>query len=311
MYEAGCQVPCTGANCGPGQSHQYFNTQPGALDNCKPPGFTCEAGELTGGGAAALFASKQAGNLTAKLASEEGCCSFDGCKTCADWCTQQGKDVCLAPQGAPGGGCDNSHSDPHAAPPQWCEAGAGGLTTTAPAPPSASTQADNLTAKLASEEGCCSFDGCTTCADWCTQQGKDVCLAPQGAPGGGCDNSHSDPHAAPPQWCEAGAGELSANGAPVSEDVKLASGDSCSQFCCWWGSDCGSCGEKGKYDPFVRVDGRRRGQRGRDGAGERAVGASPGAAPADAAAEGVVRCCSVATAVAHGACSYGFCPWNG
>jgi len=124
MYEAGCQVPCTGANCGPGQSHQYFNTQPGALDNCKPPGFTCEAGELTGGGAAALFASKQAGNLTAKLASEEGCCSFDGCKTCADWCTQQGKDVCLAPQGAPGGGCDNSHSDPSAHPPQWCEAGA-------------------------------------------------------------------------------------------------------------------------------------------------------------------------------------------
>jgi len=149
----------------------------------------------------------------------------------------------LAPQGAPGGGCDNSHSDPDAAPPQWCEAGAGGLTTTAPASPSANTQADNLTAQLASEEGCCSFDGCKTCADWCTQQGKDVCLAPQGAPGGGCDNSHSDPDAAPPQWCEAGAGELSANDAPVSDDVRLASGDSCGQFCCWSGSDCGTCGD--------------------------------------------------------------------
>ena len=101
----------------------------------------------------------------------------------------------------------------------------------------------NATQSLTSSGPCCSFDGCKSCADWCTQQGKDVCLAPQGAPGGGCDNSHSDPHAAPPQWCEAGAGELSANDAPVSDDVKLASGGGCGQFCCWWGSDCGTCGD--------------------------------------------------------------------
>merc|ERR1712084_215693 len=101
----------------------------------------------------------------------------------------------------------------------------------------------NGTQSLTSSGPCCSFDGCKTCADWCTQQGKGVCLAPQGAPGGGCDNSHSDPSAAPPQWCQAGAGKLSANDAPVSDDVKLASGDSCRQFCCWWphDSDCDSC----------------------------------------------------------------------
>jgi hypothetical protein len=75
---------------------------------------------------------------------------------------------------------------------------------------------------LTSSGPCCSFDGCKTCADWCTQQGKDVCLARQGAPGGGCDNSHNDPRAHPPQWCEAGAGELSANDAPVSEDGETA-----------------------------------------------------------------------------------------
>merc|ERR1712137_1390392 len=142
-------------------------------------------------------------NGTQSLTSSGPCCSFDGCKTCAGWCTQQGQDVCLAPQGAPGGGCDNSHSDPHAAPPQWCQAGAGKLSANdAPA----------------SDDVKLPVSGCKTCADWCTQQGKDVCLAPQGAPGGGCDNSHSDPHAAPPQWCQAGAGKLSANDAPASDD---------------------------------------------------------------------------------------------
>merc|ERR1712087_807674 len=56
---------------------------------------------------------------------------------------------------------------------------------------------------------------------------------------------------------EAGAGELSANGAPVSEDVKLASGGSCSQFCCWSGSDCGSCGDDWNnrmYAPGCQVE---------------------------------------------------------
>jgi hypothetical protein len=277
---------------------------------------------------AAAWAAEQrlrGSNGTHTLTSSGPCCSFDGCQTCADWCTQQGKDVCLAPQGAPGGGCDNSGSDPNAAPPQWCEAGAGNagkLTAAAPADlaspdcsefccwspvvgdcgscgddwnnrmyalgcnvpcsgpgcaangghfnekddyksscpkpmcqaglgspandapaaPSASKQAGNVTAEpLTSSGPCCSFDGCQTCADWCTQQGKDVCLAPQGAPGGGCDNSGSDPNAAPPQWCE--AGQLSANDAPKLAASTVTSGDKCSQFCCWSGSDCGSCGD--------------------------------------------------------------------
>ena len=47
-------------------------------------------------------------------------------------------------------------------------------------------------------------------------------MARQGAPGGGCDNSHNDPRAHPPRWCEVGAGELSANDAPVSEDGETA-----------------------------------------------------------------------------------------
>merc|ERR1712087_1028764 len=102
---------------------------------------------------------------------------------CADWCTQQGKDVCLAPQGAPGGGCDNSHSDPSAAPPQWCQAGAGKLSAN-DAPVSDDVKlpvsGSNGTQSLTSSGPCCSFDGCKTCADWCTQQGKGVCLAPQG-----------------------------------------------------------------------------------------------------------------------------------
>jgi hypothetical protein len=99
----------------------------------------------------------------------------------------------------------------------------------------------NGTHALTSSGPCCSFDGCKTCADWCTQQGKDVCLAPQGAPGSGCDNSGSDPNAAPPQWCE--AGQLSANDAPKLAASTVTSGDKCSQFCCWSGSDCGSCGD--------------------------------------------------------------------
>ena len=54
-------------------------------------------------------------------------------------------------------------------------------------------------------------------------------------PGTGCCDGVSTP----------GAGELSANDAPASDDVKLASGDSCNQFCCWSppGSDCGTCGD--------------------------------------------------------------------
>ena len=267
---------------------------------------------------AAAWAAEQrlrGSNATQPLTSSGPCCSFDGCKTCADWCTQQGRDVCLAPQGAPGGGCDNSHSDPSAHPPQWCGAGelsandaqlrASSVTCSSqavkacadsnlfciydkagcqaggaqcgirgeskgddqyncrycdqPKPTGGSitdgahcqlplavlaepVSGSNGTQPLTSSGPCCSFDGCKTCADWCTQQGKEVCLAPA-KPGPGCDSSGDDSHAAPPQWCEAGAGELSANDAPVSDDVELASGDSCSQFCCWSGSDCGSCGD--------------------------------------------------------------------
>merc|ERR1712084_131717 len=111
----------------------------------------------------------------------------------------------------------------------WCDAGAGELSANdAPASDDVKpVSGSNGTQSLTSSGPCCSFDGCKTCASWCTQQGKDVCLAPQKA--GGCDNSHSDPHAAAPQWCDAGAGELSANDAPASDDVKPVSGSNGTQ----------------------------------------------------------------------------------
>jgi hypothetical protein len=115
-----CQWLKNGDECGTDDNAQWCRDQ-----NSHACPRQCPRGALTVAAPAALPVSKQAGNLTVELASDEGCCSFDGCETCAQWCTQQGKEVCLAPQGAHGGGCDNSHIDPHAHPPQWCPPGAG------------------------------------------------------------------------------------------------------------------------------------------------------------------------------------------
>jgi hypothetical protein len=121
----------------------------------------------------------------------------------AQWCRDNNRDAC----------------------PRQCPRGA--LTVTAPVALPVSKQADNLTVELASDEGCCSFDGCETCAQWCTQQGKEVCLAPQGAPGGGCDNSHSDPHAHPPQWCPTGAGAKVPTALTANDALAAATSTTC------------------------------------------------------------------------------------
>jgi len=37
MYAPGCQVECSGANCGPGKAHQYYNTQADWQTSCSTP----------------------------------------------------------------------------------------------------------------------------------------------------------------------------------------------------------------------------------------------------------------------------------
>jgi len=205
----------------------YRTTKEQRLAPQAAPGGGCVSSPPHGHGAKPSWCPGLAAPIAVKtmeLASDgsSGKCCFNGCgdlSSCkTDYCTT--KEECLAPQGAPGGGCDSSPPRGHGAKPSWGPGLAVPITVN--------------TTELASEgsAGKCCFNGCgdpSSCkTDYCTT--KEQCLAPQGAPGGGCDSSLPHGHGAKPSWCPGLAAPLAVveNASPAAD---LGSNENCPGQC--------------------------------------------------------------------------------